>query len=184
MALWGTADAVYATGTIAVDLANKTITGTNSTFTSAAPGDVISVGVGNTFGEAVIAAVASDTSLTISSTQHLSETVSGLVGLAYTISQKPKSTLSDTHYGSDGIFGIDPGETAYASNTAYAVSHSGWVGINTYTDQHGTLRVKSEVLVAMSGISSGTAAAGVYGDAADNNFGVDPATGKTVYRDA
>ena len=41
MALWGTADAVYATGTIAVDLANKTITGTNSTFTSAAAGDVI-----------------------------------------------------------------------------------------------------------------------------------------------
>ena len=53
MALWGTADAVYATGTIAVDLANKTITGTNSTFTSAAAGDVISVGVGNTFGEAL-----------------------------------------------------------------------------------------------------------------------------------
>ena len=71
MALWGTADAVYATGTIAVDLANKTITGTNSTFTSAAAGDVISVGVGNTFGEAVIAAVASDTSLTIASTQHI-----------------------------------------------------------------------------------------------------------------
>ena len=36
----------------------------------------------------------------------------------------------------------------------------------------------------MSGISSGVAAAGVYGDANDDNFGVDPASGKTVYRDA
>ena len=49
MALWGTADAVYATGTIAVDLANKRITGTNSTFTSAAAGDVISVGAAKTW---------------------------------------------------------------------------------------------------------------------------------------
>ena len=184
MALWGTADAVYATGTIAVDLANKRITGTNSTFTSAAAGDVISVGAAKTWGEAVISSVSSDTVVSIASTQHLGYLVDGLTGIAYTISQKPKSTLGDTHYGADDIFGIDPGEVAYASNTAYAVSHSGWVGINTYTDQHGTLRVKSEVLVAMSGISSGTAAAGVYGDAADNNFGVDPATGKTVYRDA
>ena len=184
MALWGTADAVYATGTIAVDLANKRITGTNSTFTSAAAGDVISVGAAKTWGEAVISSVSSDTVVSIASTQNLGYLVDGLTGIAYTISQKPKSTLGDTHYGADDIFGIDPGEVSYASTTAYAVSHAGWVGINTYTDQHGTLRVKSEVLVAMSGISSGVAAAGVYGDANDDNFGVDPASGKTVYRDS
>ena len=176
---------MYATGTIAVDLANKRITGTNSTFTSAAAGDVISVGAAKTWGEAVISSVSSDTVVSIASTQHLGYLVDGLTGIAYTISQKiKKSTLGDTHYGTDDIFGIDPGEVSYASTTAYAVSHAGWVGINTYTDQHGTLRVKSEVLVAMSGISSGVAAAGVYGDANDDNFGVDPASGKTVYRDA
>lgn len=181
MALWGTADAVYTTGTISVDLANKTITGDGSTFTSAAAGDVITIGA---YGEAVISEVTSDTLVSIATTQHLSETVAGETGLAYTISQKPKTTLGDTNYGSDDIFGIDPGEVAYASDTAYAVPHSGWVGIHTYTDQHGTLRVKSEVLVAMSGISSGTPAPGVPGDADDNDFGTDPATGKTVYRDA
>lgn len=35
-------------------------------------------------------------------------------------------------------------------------THQGWVGIMTYTDTHGNLRVKSEVLVAMSGITTGT----------------------------
>lgn len=35
-------------------------------------------------------------------------------------------------------------------------THQGWVGIMTYTDTHGNLRVKSEVLVAMSGITTGS----------------------------
>ena len=32
----------------------------------------------------------------------------------------------------------------------------GWVGITTYNDNEGNLRVKKEILVAMSGISTGT----------------------------
>ena len=32
---------------------------------------------------------------------------------------------------------------------------AGWVGIQTYTQSDGTLRVKSEILVAMSGIETG-----------------------------
>ena len=35
---------------------------------------------------------------------------------------------------------------------------------------HGNLRVKSEVLVAMSGISTGSAAYGAAGDADDDTF--------------
>ena len=33
--------------------------------------------------------------------------------------------------------------------------HSGWVGIMTYVDMHGTLRTKSETFVAGSGIATG-----------------------------
>ena len=33
----------------------------------------------------------------------------------------------------------------------------GWVGVTTYTDTHGTARVKKEILVAMSGITTGNA---------------------------
>ena len=36
----------------------------------------------------------------------------------------------------------------------YAPPHAGWVGIQTYIDGHGTLRVKTETLVAMSSIDS------------------------------
>ena len=172
MALWGTADAVFATGTITVDLANKTITGSGTTFTNAAVGDVISIGVGNTFGEAIISGITSNTFIAIGSTQFLANRA--MVGVAYTISQKPKYTLHDTHYGAADIFGLDPYEVGVANTTdKYGVAHAGWVGINTYNDMHGNLRVKSEVLVAMSGISTGDTSAGTYGDAADDAFGTD-----------
>ena len=34
-------------------------------------------------------------------------------------------------------------------------TESGWVGITTYIDTHGNYRVKQEVMVAMSGITTG-----------------------------
>ena len=41
----------------------------------------------------------------------------------------------------------------------------------TYIDNHGNLRVKNEVLVAMSGITTGVATTtGVGGDAADDVY--------------
>ena len=166
MSLWGTADAVYATGTITVDYSTKTVTGSGTTFTNAAAGDVISIGVGNTFGEAVISGITSDTILSIASTQFLSG--AAIAGVAYTVSQKPKYTLHDTNYGAADIYGIDTLEVGVAATTKFAVAHAGWVGITTYNDMHGNLRVKSEVLVAMSGISTGTTSAGVDGDAADD----------------
>jgi hypothetical protein len=46
------------------------------------------------------------------------------------------------------VFGVDQIEVGVAATTKYAVAHSGWVGIMTYIDTHGNLRVKSEVLVA------------------------------------
>ena len=187
MALWGKADAVYATGTVTVDLSNKTITGSGTTFTNAAVGDVISIGVGNTFGQAVISGITSNTYVSIASTQFITGIgtigYGRLVGVAYTISQKPKYTLEDGQYFApdaksnrySAVFGVDPYETAVARSTtvggkagAYGVAHAGWVGITTYVDAQGNFRVKSEVLVAMSGISSGTSAAGTYGDAADD----------------
>lgn len=52
------------------------------------------------------------------------------------------------------VYGI--GTSAYADvSTAYRTSGQGWVGVTTYIDTHGNLRVKSEVLVAMSGIQTG-----------------------------
>jgi len=47
------------------------------------------------------------------------------------------------------VYGVDETEVGLAATTAYAVSHGGWVGITTYTDMHGNLRVKSETIVAI-----------------------------------
>ena len=50
------------------------------------------------------------------------------------------------------VYGISTSGVA----AAYAgYTHQGWVGVTTYTDTHGNLRVKTEVLVAMSGITTG-----------------------------
>ena len=72
---------------------------------------------------------------------------------------------------SNAVYGVDEYEAAAnaATGSKYKVAHAGWVGIHTYIDQHGTLRVKSEVLVAMSGISSNVPATyGATGDALDD----------------
>lgn len=166
MALWGTADSILSTGTVTVNYSNKTITGSGTTFTNASVGDVISIGVGNTYGEAVISGITSATLISIAST----DTLSGqpIAGIAYTLSQKPKYTLYENQYGPAEIYGVDVAETQSAVNTQYAVAHAGWVGIHTYVDTHGNLRVKSEVLVAMSGITTGTPAASSPGDANDD----------------
>ncbi len=53
------------------------------------------------------------------------------------------------------VYGISTSASSVPS--AYrGFSHQGWVGVTTYIDTHGNLRVKSEVLVAMSGINTGT----------------------------
>jgi hypothetical protein len=57
--------------------------------------------------------------------------------------------ISSTRY-----FGV--GSTAMpSSDSLFGPAHSGWVGVQTYTDNHGNFRVKTEVLVAMSGIQTG-----------------------------
>ena len=170
MALWGTADSIISPGTVDVDLANKTITGTGTSFRSSgiSTGTVISIGAGATFGEAVVSGITSETVISIASTQFLLNTT--ISGVAYTMSQKPVYTLQDSHYSASQIFGVDPAEAGAAQGTRYAVTHAGWVGIKTYNDTNGNLRVKQETLVAFSGITTGTATYTATGDAADDTI--------------
>jgi len=180
MALWGKADNLFSPGTVAVDYATETITGTGTSFTSAgiSTGTTIVIGVGGTFGQAVISGITSDRVISIATTQYLSgEAISGV---GYTLTQKPVYTLEDSNYDltpttstglSNAVYGVDEYEAAAnaATGSKYKVAHAGWVGIHTYIDQHQTLRVKSEVLVAMSGISSNVPATyGATGDALDD----------------
>jgi hypothetical protein len=165
MALWGKADSIYSPGTVTVDFANKTITGSGTSFTNATVGSVITLGVGATLGEAVISGITSNTYISIASTQSVVNTP--IAGVAYTMSQKPIYTFGVGTINS--VYGVDVYEAQSAVNTQEKVAHAGWVGVHTYIDCHGNYRVKSEVLVAFSGITTGTAAVGnSYGDAADD----------------
>jgi len=180
MALWGTADGLYSPGTVSVNYGNKTITGSGTSFTAAgiAAGTVITIGAGGTFGSAVISGITSDTLISIATTQYLSgEAISGI---GYTLSQRPVYTLEDSNYGNGGagagstiasIYGVDIYEAQSNVTTQYAVTHAGWVGIKTYVGSEGTLRVKTETLVAMSGISTNEGPTyGAVGDAADDTI--------------
>ena len=175
MALWSNNDAVpglaTARYTVAANAAADgtcTVTGTGSSFGldgcagigtiirfgADARGRTINVGSGHTyFGDAVIVAVANSESITIAST-------SGLSQVGFTTSARfttcPQSGVTDTVYQEKGV--TDRDSVVYGISTtttgSYHVAHQGWVGVTTYVDMHGTLRVKSEVLVAMSGITT------------------------------
>jgi hypothetical protein len=186
MALWGTADSLYSVGTVTVNYAAKTITGSGTSFTAAgiSTGDVITIGAGGTFGSAVISGITSDRLISIATTQYL--TGVAIAGVAYTLSEKPVYVLEDSNYSSNvvgltttipthSVYGVDqyeiglltPGASGIA--TQYGGIHAGWVGVQTYIDMHGNLRVKSETLVAMSEITSGSNASfTTSGDANDD----------------
>ncbi len=166
MALWGNKDSLSnLTGTIAINLSTKVVTGTGTSFTTAgiSTGDVLVVGAGSTYGQAIVSSVSSQTALSIGSTEFLIPLSGAITGAGYTVSQKPKFTLSDGQYNApdvksnrfSAVFGVDTAETGIARTTtfggkagAFGVSHAGWVGVTTYVDNHGNLRVKSETLVA------------------------------------
>mgnify|MGYP003154700711 FL=1 len=175
MALWSNNDAVPGLATARYTVAANanadgtcTVTGTGSSFGldgcagigtvirfgADARGRTINVGAGHTyFGDAVIVAVANSESITIASTVGLSQ-------VGFTTSARfstcTKSPILDTVYQEKGV--TDRDSVVYGISTAisgsYHVPHQGWVGVTTYVDMHGNLRVKSEVLVAMSGITT------------------------------
>lgn len=171
MALWGNVDAKGAGGKVSLNYTTLVVTGTGTTFGrvgAAATGDVIRFGdvYGNGvyFGDAVIVGIASTTQLTIASTSNLSG--AAIASTSFAISQLPKYTTLDSHYKEGvnstydaSVYGVDATEVGVAATTAYQVTHAGWVGVTTYLDWEGNLRVKNEVLVAMSSIE---------GDANDN----------------
>ena len=177
MALWGNKDLVTSTGTIAIDVSAKTVNGNSTRFSSdgVSAGDVINVGAGATYGFAVVDTVTNNTTLSIHSVQYLvdphnSESGTDVPALTtFAISQEPLYAMADTAYAAPEVqtglstnpvtrvvYGVDHLEVAAANDASgdarrYAPPHSGWVGITTYVDMHGNLRIKHEVLVA-SGI--------------------------------
>jgi len=162
MALWGNNDAVGAGGTVSLNYSTLVVTGTGTTFGNvgaAATGDVIKFGPNGQFGNAVIVGIASTTQCSVASTAGLSGVA--IAATTFQVSQLPKYTIQDSRFSESNtdyepqIYGVADAGINAAQGTAFQLTHQGWVGIQTYNDSDGNLRVKSEVLVAMSGITTG-----------------------------
>jgi len=83
-------------------------------------------------------------------------TIASAIGAGATVSSGAGLTVTRQVDGYDAyVYGVNSGGTDTAQNTSYALTHAGWVGVTTYIDTDGNLRVKSETLVAMSGIQTG-----------------------------
>ena len=170
MALWGRDDNLVSNGTVTLDYATKVVTGTGTTFGTTgfgAVGDVIRFGVrgsgGTYYGDAVIASIASTQSITIGSTAGLNG--AAISSKQYYLSELPSSSVGDYSYSEKNsgydkiVYGISDATSqardSDSSTDAYTTSGTGWVGVTTYNDMHGNFRVKSEILVAASGITTG-----------------------------
>ena len=172
MSLWGNLDniSVAATSRVWLNYSTGIVTATNGNFGQvgyAKTGDVIKFGAratnGTYFGDAVIIDITSANQLSIGRTCGLNGVA--IANTSYTINEQPQYLIKDTQYqfasgefleaADTFIYGISTAGTQASENTIYEINHSGWVGIRTYTDMHGSLRVKRETIVAMSGIATG-----------------------------
>ena len=169
MALWGNKDNlnIGGIGTVYVsDWDTNTVTGSGTTFTNFAAGDVIRFGdfKGTYYGDAVIKSITSNTVLTIASTEGLDPNLgvfaTGYGATTFVVSQLPVYTTSDSSYkepNSDytkAVYAVNA-DNIDATGLLSPGPGAGWVGVTTYMGSDGELRGKSEILVAASGIATG-----------------------------
>jgi len=123
MALWGNNDNLVSSGTVSLNYATKTVTGTGTTFGSVGfgvTGDVIRFGIrgsaGTYFGDAVITGITSARVMTIGSTDGLSG--AAIAATSYYLSELPQYTVHDHHY--SNLHDSDISYVNYRKITAHA----------------------------------------------------------------
>ena len=159
MALWGTKDTVYSTGKVNCNTAGVLTKQSGSiAWTS---GNGIKVGQVVTLatdgagpGQGIIKSIDSATQLTLTNL----DLPGAFTNVDYEIRETPIAEVKGGSFAINEVFGVDTTEITVANAATgnarkFAPPHAGWVGITSYTDMHGNLRVKSEVLVAGSSIS-------------------------------
>ena len=159
MSLWGTKDTVYSTGKVNCTTAGVLTKQSGSiAWTS---GNGIKVGQVVTLatdgagpGQGIIKSIDSATQLTLTNL----DLPGAFTNVDYEIRETPVAEVKGGNFGINEIFGVDTTEITVANAASgearkYAPAHAGWVGITTYTDQHGNTRIKTETLVAGSSIT-------------------------------
>ena len=159
MSLWGTKDTVYSTGKVNCTEAGVLTKQSGSiAFTS---GNGVKVGQVVTLatdgagpGQGIIKSIDSATQLTLTNL----DLPGAFTNVDYEIRETPVAEVKGGNFGIEEVFGVDTTEITVANAASgnarkFAPPHAGWVGITSYTDMHGNLRVKTEVLVASSSIT-------------------------------
>ena len=144
-------------------------------------------GITKYFGDVVVVSVATTERVSVASSASVVGTAvtnmqdSKFLGTSFTVSEMPIFATQDLqgdryrNQNSTGtataapssdslVYGISTaasGQAQATSTSAYYNTNEGWVGITTYLDNGGNLRVKSEILVAMSGIATAGVGTGI-----------------------
>ena len=154
MPLWGKKDTVYSTGNVNCTTAGVVTkqSGSIDFVSNVSVGQVLTLetdGAGP--GQGIIKSIDSATQLTLDPERL--DLPGAFTNVGYEVRETPKYEVRGGRFGINEIFGVDVAEAQAAreDNSQYKPAHSGWVGITTYNDSDGNLRVKTEVLVAGGG---------------------------------
>ncbi len=155
MALWGNKDTVYSTGKVNCNTAGvvtKQSGSINWNANDVAVGQVLTLATdGAGPGQGIIKSIDSNTQITLDPERL--DLPGAFTNVDYEIRETPKYEVRGGTYGINQIYGVSVAEAQAArdDNSQYKPACSGWVGITTYNDTHGNLRVKTETLVAGGG---------------------------------
>ena len=155
MPLWGKKDTVYSTGKVnctTAGVVTKQSGSINFNSNDVAVGQVLTLatdGAGPVQG--IIKSIDSNTQITLDPERL--DLPGAFTDVDYEIRETPKYEVRSGNFGINQIYGVDVAEAQAAreDNSQYKPAHSGWVGITTYNDSDGNLRVKTETLVAGGG---------------------------------
>ena len=159
MPLWGTKDTVYSTGKVNVSAAGVVTKQSGSIAWTAGNGvkvgQVVTIATdGAGPGQGVILSIDSATQLTLCNLDNISAS-STFSNVDYEIRETPVYEVGTGRFAINEVYGVDEAEIEETrdDNSQYHPAHAGWVGITTYNNADGTLRVKTEVLVASNSIT-------------------------------
>ena len=159
MPLWGTKDTVYSTGKVNVSAAGVVTKQSGSIAWTAGNGvkvgQVVTIATdGAGPGQGVILSIDSATQLTLCNLENISAS-STFSNVDYEIRETPVYEVGTGRFAINEVYGVDEAEIEETrdDNSQYHPAHAGWVGITTYNNADGTLRVKTEVLVASNSIT-------------------------------
>ena len=157
MPLWGKKDTVYSTGKVNCSTAGvvtKQSGSINWNANDVAVGQVLTLATdGAGPGQGIIKSIDSNTQITLDPERL--DLPGAFTNVDYEIRETPVYEVGTGRFAINEVYGVDEAEIEETrdDNSQYHPAHAGWVGITTYNNADGTLRVKTEVLVAGSSIT-------------------------------